>query len=66
MAWGSCVPRSTNTRPFSPKEKTRHTLVETMFIRETDGRLARGEMTFTKPPATTAMMPLTWMDSAMR
>ena len=58
MARGSCVPSSTNTTPLSANDTTRHTLADTMFMREMDGPTARGEMTFTKPAATTARMPL--------
>ena len=58
MARGSCVPSNTNTMPLSVKEMTRHTLVETMFRRETEGPAVRGEMTLTRPAATTARMPL--------
>ena len=58
MALGSCVPNSTNTTPLRAKESTRQTLDETMFMREMDGPMARGEMSFTRPAATTAMMPL--------
>ena len=57
-ASGSCVPSSTNTTPLSVNDSTRHTLVETMFMREMDGPMMRGEMTFTRPAATTARMPL--------
>ena len=44
--------------PLRVNESTRHTLVETMFMRDMDGPMPRGEMTFTSPAATTAMMPL--------
>ena len=66
IASGSCVPRSTNTTPLRPNENTCQTLAETMFMRETDGLLSRGEMTLTRPPATTAMTPLTWKASATK
>ena len=58
MARGSCVPSSTNTMPLSVNEMTRHTLVDTMFRRDTFGPAVRGAMTFTRPAATTARMPL--------
>ena len=58
MARGNCVPSKTNTMPLSVKEMTRQTLVETMFRRETEGPAVRGEITFTRPAATTAKMPL--------
>ena len=58
MAFGSCVPRNTNTMPLSANDSTRHTLDDTMFMREMDGPMVRGDMTFTRPAATTAMMPL--------
>ena len=35
-------------------------------MRVTDGLLSRGEMTLTRPPATTAKTPLTWNASAIR
>ena len=66
IAPGSCVPKSTKTMPLRPNEITCHTLVETMFMRVTDGLLSRGEMTLTRPPATTAKTPLTWNASAIR
>ena len=66
MARGSCVPRSTNTTPFKVNDSTRHTLSETMFSRETDGPMARGEMTLTRPAATTAKIPLVWSWSATK
>ena len=52
------MPSNTNTTPLSAKDSTRQTLVETMFMREMDGPMMRGEMTFTRPAATTARMPL--------
>ena len=52
------MPSNTNTTPLSAKDSTRQTLVETMFMREMDGPMTRGEMTFTRPAATTARMPL--------
>ena len=58
MAFGSCVPKNTNTMPFSANDSTRHTLDDTMFMREIEGPMVRGDMTFTRPAATTAMMPL--------
>ena len=58
MARGSCVPRSTKTMPLSAKASTRQTLVDTMFMRDTDGPMVRGDTTFRMPAATTAMMPL--------
>ncbi len=44
--------------PLSANDSTRHTLVETMFMRETAGPTVRGDTTLRRPAATTAMMPL--------
>ena len=59
IACGNCVPRSTNTKPFRAKVSTRHTLEDTMFIREMEGPIACGEITLIRPATTTAIMPLT-------
>ena len=59
MACGNCVPRSTKTKPFSAKVSTRHTLEDTMFMREIEGPIACGEITLMRPATTTAIMPLT-------
>ena len=59
MACGNCVPRSTNTKPFKAKVSTRHTLEDTMFMREMEGPIACGEITLMRPATTTAIMPLT-------
>ena len=59
IACGNCVPRSTKTKPFRAKVSTRHTLEDTMFMREIEGPIACGEITLIRPATTTAIMPLT-------
>ena len=66
MAFGSCMPRSTNTMPLSANVSTCQTLEETMFMRATEGPMRRSRNEYERPAATTARMPETCRDSAAR
>lgn len=41
IACGSWIPKSTNTKPLSTNESTRHTLDDTIFMRAIDGPKSR-------------------------
>ena len=65
-ACGSCVPSKTNTTPLNAKVMTRHTLLETTFMRDVRGLMGVGASDIVMPQATTRMTPLTPSASPIR